>query len=575
MTRPAARARHRRARRARARRAARHRPRQRALAHRLHRLERRSRSSGAARAASSPTSATSTQAERGGRRRVGARDRDQDLLEQASAGCRPTAAVRLGFDDEHIVGQAARAAARARRPTTSSSSPPAASSRSCAMVKDAEEIERDPRRRAARRRGAARSSRPRPRRAHRARRRARPRVAMRRLRRAGRRRSRRSSPPARTARCRTRSRATSRSPRATLVVIDWGAQLDGYASDCTRTFATGEISTRDREVYELVQRAQAAALAAVRPGPTGKEVDAVAREIIDAAGHAEHFGHGLGHGVGPRGPRGAAAVAARATPRSRPGNVVTVEPGVYVAGRGRRAHRGPRRRHRGRPRRAQHAAEGPHDRPLIRPRAEGPPRGADGGRMAPSRLVTWLAGALVAWLVAARAARRRSRPRRLRRGIIFDRWVHVGVMAAAGCSSSSARRRTARERLGVGAASPPRSSRGRPARPTSRSSSGTSRPAGPVARRRRASCSSRSSALGGIVALACARVRGADRMIVADAAIAALAVGAVSAALGVRGRRDGRRRRPARAGHEPRLPRRRPAAARRRSSGSAACRAGA
>jgi Xaa-Pro aminopeptidase len=85
-------------------------------------------------------------------------------------------------------------------------------------------------------------------------------------------------------------------------------------------------------VYGLVARAQQAALDAVRPGPTGKELDAVAREIIDAAGHAEHFGHGLGHGVGlavHEGPRlsrrgGDAALEA--------GNVVTVEPGVYIPG---------------------------------------------------------------------------------------------------------------------------------------------------------------------------------------------------------------------------------------------------
>ncbi len=120
-------------------------------------------------------------------------------------------------------------------------------------------------------------------------------------------------------------------PAGTLVVIDWGAQLDGYASDCTRTVATGELDPRDRAVYETVLAAQEAALAAVRPGPTGQEVDAIARAIIDEAGHAEHFGHGLGHGVGMEvheGPRlsklGKEALAA--------GNIVTVEPGIYVPG---------------------------------------------------------------------------------------------------------------------------------------------------------------------------------------------------------------------------------------------------
>src|SRR4051812_46031339 len=118
----------------------------------------------------------------------------------------------------------------------------------------------------------------------------------------------------------------------TLCVVDWGAMLDGYASDCTRTYGTGgDVDPRDRQVYDLVLRAQEAALAAVRPGPTGREVDAVARAIIDAAGHAEHFGHGLGHGVGlevHEGPR----LSKQGEDALQAGNVVTVEPGVYVPG---------------------------------------------------------------------------------------------------------------------------------------------------------------------------------------------------------------------------------------------------
>jgi len=117
----------------------------------------------------------------------------------------------------------------------------------------------------------------------------------------------------------------------TLVVIDWGAQLDGYASDCTRTFATGDIDPRDREIYETVLEAQQAALAALRPGRSGREIDAIARGIIDAAGHAEHFGHGLGHGVGlevHEGPR----LAKQNEDGLRAGMVVTVEPGIYVPG---------------------------------------------------------------------------------------------------------------------------------------------------------------------------------------------------------------------------------------------------
>jgi len=117
-----------------------------------------------------------------------------------------------------------------------------------------------------------------------------------------------------------------------LVVFDMGALLDGYCSDCTRTFATGELDDEAREVYELVRRAQAAALEAIRPGAVGKEVDAVARELISEAGHGDSFGHGLGHGVGlevHEGPR----LASTSEDELREGNVVTVEPGVYLPGR--------------------------------------------------------------------------------------------------------------------------------------------------------------------------------------------------------------------------------------------------
>jgi Xaa-Pro aminopeptidase len=122
-------------------------------------------------------------------------------------------------------------------------------------------------------------------------------------------------------------------PAGTLVTLDIGARLDGYCSDCTRTWATGELDDDLGEIYELVRSTQAAALEAVRAGPTGREVDAVARDLIAAAGHAEHFGHGLGHGVGlevHEGPRLAKSDESRLVP----GNVVTVEPGVYVPGRG-------------------------------------------------------------------------------------------------------------------------------------------------------------------------------------------------------------------------------------------------
>jgi len=120
--------------------------------------------------------------------------------------------------------------------------------------------------------------------------------------------------------------------RGTLVVVDLGCLLDGYCSDCTRTFATGSVDGESREVYELVRRAQAAGVDAIRAGAGRQAVDAAARDEIERAGQGDHFGHGTGHGVGlevheePRlGPGAEGTLAAR--------NVVTVEPGVYLPGR--------------------------------------------------------------------------------------------------------------------------------------------------------------------------------------------------------------------------------------------------
>ena len=122
-------------------------------------------------------------------------------------------------------------------------------------------------------------------------------------------------------------------PADVLVTIDWGAVVDGYCSDCTRTYATGPgVDGEALEVYELVRSVQQASVEEVRAGRDGTAVDAVGRETIAEAGHGEHYGHGLGHGVGLE-------VHERPTlsPRSNDtltaGNVVTVEPGVYVPGR--------------------------------------------------------------------------------------------------------------------------------------------------------------------------------------------------------------------------------------------------
>jgi len=116
-----------------------------------------------------------------------------------------------------------------------------------------------------------------------------------------------------------------------LVVFDMGAQLDGYCSDGTRTFAAGEPGEEARAVYEVVRQAQQAGLEAIRAGIKGEDVDSAARRVIDDAGHGEHFGHALGHGVGlevHEGPR----LSQRSDDVLSPGEVVTVEPGVYLPG---------------------------------------------------------------------------------------------------------------------------------------------------------------------------------------------------------------------------------------------------
>jgi Xaa-Pro aminopeptidase len=116
-----------------------------------------------------------------------------------------------------------------------------------------------------------------------------------------------------------------------LVVIDWGARLDGYCSDCTRTLATGNPGDDALEGYELVRRSQLAGLQAIRAAATGRDVDTAARAVIDAGGLGERFGHGLGHGVGieiHEGPR----LSQRSDSVLEAGNVVTVEPGIYLPG---------------------------------------------------------------------------------------------------------------------------------------------------------------------------------------------------------------------------------------------------
>jgi Xaa-Pro aminopeptidase len=122
-------------------------------------------------------------------------------------------------------------------------------------------------------------------------------------------------------------------PAGTTVVVDAAARLGDYASDCTRTFATGDLPDKLAHAYDVCLRAQLAGLAAVAPNASGREVDTVARDVIAAEGLGDLFGHGLGHGLG---------MEVHELPRLRPesddvlapNQVCTVEPGIYQPGLG-------------------------------------------------------------------------------------------------------------------------------------------------------------------------------------------------------------------------------------------------
>jgi Xaa-Pro aminopeptidase len=116
-----------------------------------------------------------------------------------------------------------------------------------------------------------------------------------------------------------------------LVVLDLGVIHGGYCSDCTRTFATGPISDSARAAYELVLDAQKKSLAGVVVGAECKAVDAIARDVISADGLGDKFGHSLGHGVGIE-VHELPTLSSRSEGALVEGNVVTVEPGVYIEG---------------------------------------------------------------------------------------------------------------------------------------------------------------------------------------------------------------------------------------------------
>ena len=116
------------------------------------------------------------------------------------------------------------------------------------------------------------------------------------------------------------------------IVIDFGVKVDDYCSDLTRTVSLGSAGAKYEEVYEVVRRAQQAAIDGIRAGLTGAQADALARDAIGAAGYADNFGHGLGHGVGlavHEAPRASRLDTQAVLPA---GATLTVEPGVYLSG---------------------------------------------------------------------------------------------------------------------------------------------------------------------------------------------------------------------------------------------------
>ena len=132
---------------------------------------------------------------------------------------------------------------------------------------------------------------------------------------------------------RPHGRATDRAiGRGETIIVDTGCTVEGYSSDYTRTFATGTVDGELKEAYAVVLAAQQAGLDALRAGVKGVDADAAARRVVDETSFAGTFGHGLGHGLGLQ-VHEAPRLSTESTDTLAPGNVITVEPGIYLKGR--------------------------------------------------------------------------------------------------------------------------------------------------------------------------------------------------------------------------------------------------
>ena len=126
---------------------------------------------------------------------------------------------------------------------------------------------------------------------------------------------------------------TAKLEKNNILLVDWGAKYHGYHSDMTRTIAFGKMPAKIQEIYKIVHEAQLAAIDALKPGASCKEIDKIARDIINKAGYEKQYQHGLGHGIGLQiheSPR----FGHHAEGELKPGHVVTIEPGIYLPGIG-------------------------------------------------------------------------------------------------------------------------------------------------------------------------------------------------------------------------------------------------